>query len=639
MKRFTKSIIIKFILLVLLWSGSEIHAQNFCNNNNLFTANITVTTTVQTTPIVSTGRRIYVFNANLGELFTFSTCALTTLDTRLRIYSTATGGTILAESDDDCGLQTTLTWNAPANGTYSVFLTGIPCSALGGTATSMSYVKVVPINPCLSTPAITCGTSITSNLGVVGANTLTSCDGLDITPGQELIYTYTPPTTGLYSVNITSSSGTSDFVDFFYKQVSQGCNGTNWQCFSGTSLNGTGTLGPVSLTAGVAYYIMIDRENFSSNTGTATKVWNLGCAMASPCASIINIPSICPNSATQSASFSGAGLFGIEFCGTNVFGNEKIYSYTPTVSGMHSLNITAAAGAQITYGYKLASAGCSDAVWNCIDNFNSPASASFGPLTAGVQYLILQDAGNLAARSQSFNIGCTVPGPANDLCTGAIPIACGGSYSGNTSGASDETISPSCGSTSNGFNRGVWHTVTLSAQGTISLSLCGGSTWDTYLRLFSGSCASLSCIEFDDDGCGATLQSQLTSPVIPAGTYYILVSGYDSDSEGAYTLNVNCTVCPSPPTGGTVSGPTSGCSGSNFTYNATGYSGNIQWQVATGVVPGTFADIPGANSNTLVYTAASANTFHFRIKASGNSCLDAFSNVISNAVINSGVVL
>ena len=112
----------------------------FCNTATTTEA-IVPTTSVQNTTTYSSGRIAFTFNAIAGNEYTFSTCGTTTQDTYLRLYSTATGGSILSSSDDFCSTQSEITWTCNTSGTYSVFLTRYSCNPLN-TSTYMAYSMV-----------------------------------------------------------------------------------------------------------------------------------------------------------------------------------------------------------------------------------------------------------------------------------------------------------------------------------------------------------------------------------------------------------------------------------------------------------------------------------------------------------------
>lgn len=159
-------------------------------------------------------------------------------------------------------------------------------------------------------------------------------------------------------------------------------------------------------------------------------------------------------------------------------------------------------------------------------------------------YRVLIDQYNCADNSTCMTLlgmlGIPTPPPANDLCSGAIAITCGVPVIGSTANATND-IAPSCGTTDG--SKGVWYTIT----GTgfpISLTLCNATTnYDTKLRVYSGSCASLVCVAGNDDigsACSfSTLLSAVTFNSVNGTTYFILVHGF-STASGNFSLESTC---------------------------------------------------------------------------------------------------
>ncbi len=277
---------------------------------------ITPTATAQLTPSYNTGRRAFNFVATAGCTYQFETCGYSTADTYLRLYSMATGGTLLASSDDNCGAQSRIIWTCTASGTYSIFLTNYLCSNLTVT-TRMRYIVnscgAASFDPCSSISTISnCGvaTNFTVSAGNGAYNPpLTSC-GFS-TPGQEKIFTFTPSATAVYTIAQTSSFG---WVDWFFKPVSGGCNGNGWTCID--DLSGATTSVGFSLTAGVQYYIMADPES----TIGGNVAFNISCPVLAPINDLVcNALSISCGSSVSGTTIgstnSGTGEGGA--CGTS----------------------------------------------------------------------------------------------------------------------------------------------------------------------------------------------------------------------------------------------------------------------------------------------------------------------------------
>ncbi|KAA3606498.1 MAG: T9SS C-terminal target domain-containing protein [Calditrichaeota bacterium] len=144
-----------------------------------------------------------------------------------------------------------------------------------------------------------------------------------------------------------------------------------------------------------------------------------------------------------------------------------------------------------------------------------------------------------------YSYTVTPPPPANDDCANAIEITNWTTQiTGNTAQATqDATDNQSCGGSST--HKSVWYKFTIPAGENWNVSFdLSGSSYDTAMELFSGTCGGgLTSIVCDDDGAGTTTQSRIPENSgtigITAGNYYLLVSGYNSNS-GDYTLQPTC---------------------------------------------------------------------------------------------------
>ncbi len=127
--------------------------------------------------------------------------------------------------------------------------------------------------------------------------------------------------------------------------------------------------------------------------------------------------------------------------------------------------------------------------------------------------------------SIAFSKQTPMPPPANDTCQQATAIS-GSQYSDalDVSGATADQSDPqsSCGC---GTNRStVWYSFTAPATGMVSVGT-SGSTYDTVLNAYSGSCGNLVPVTCNDDANGS-VQSQITFGASAGVTYYILAASY-----------------------------------------------------------------------------------------------------------------
>lgn len=229
---------------------------------------------------------------------------------------------------------------------------------------------------------------------------------------------------------------------------------------------------------------------------------------------------------------------------------------------------------------------------------------------------------------------------AQDLCTGATPISCGNTIAGTTVGFGAD-IAPFCG-TGDGTGGGVWYQSTATCTG-MTASLCVGSTYDTKIRVFSGTCAAPVCVTGIDDFCG--LQSQVSWASTPGVTYYILVHGYGG-SQGNYSLALTCTGCcaTNPPTAD-FSAPTTVCSGATATFSDISSCNPTSWSWSfPGGLPATSTAqnpvISYATPGTYNVTLTATNAFgsdvevknaYITVIACGGSCVGNYYYIRSNS--------
>ncbi len=487
-------------------------------------------------------------------------------------------------------------WNLPGCGTAS--------SCRTTTVQCVSCVAPPPVNPCLNIGTANCGVNQTVTLSGSGGNWSPGSCGFS-TPGAEQVYSFTAPVTGIYTLNV--SGGTGGFVDWFFKLQSGGCGPTGWTCIDDISGSGSVTF---NLTAGT-YFILADGEGTASRTQT----WNIDCTQpADPCNSIL--ATACGQS--QSTTLTGGGTWNAAFCGFSTPGNEQVYTFTAPTTGTYSLNVTSTTGGFIDYGFKLQSAGCGPNGYTCIDDVASTGTVNF-TLAAGTYYIVL-DAETSTGGSQTWNISCPQPAPANDNCSGAFAITCGQTVTGNTTFATADAA-PSCNGFAVGTGGGVWYTF-VGTGSFVTLSMCNaGTTYDSKLHVYEGSCTSPLCVTADDDNCdNPGLASTVTFCSTLGTTYYVLVNGFGTAS-GAFALTMDCNaptvtinsvapLCQSAAAvtlsanlgGGVFSGP--GVTGNTFSPAAAGPGTHTITYTLCSVTATTTITVNATPANDLVANAA-----------------------------------
>ena len=112
---------------------------------------------------------------------------------------------------------------------------------------------------CASAVALTCGTA-TNYTNAAGTGAWNSLGGPYSTPGTEQLFTYTPTTTGNYTISVTSNG----WNDLHY---STSCGSTGWTYVDDITGSANNIL---TLTGGTTYYFLLDPEGTAGVTGTIT---------------------------------------------------------------------------------------------------------------------------------------------------------------------------------------------------------------------------------------------------------------------------------------------------------------------------------------------------------------------------------
>ena len=219
--------------------------------------------------------------------------------------------------------------------------------------------------------------------------------------------------------------------------------------------------------------------------------------------------------------------------------------------------------------------------------------------------------------------GTRISGPSNDVCTSATSISIGGTATGNTCCAAAD-VAPFCG-TDDGTGGGVWYTFTGNGN-RVNLSLCN-SNYDTKLRVYTGSCASLTCeAGTDDDGCGGSLQSELDFCTVSGTTYFVLVHGFRKQLADPTSLNITDL-------GNTA--PTITCPGSQTVNNSAFQCGeNVTYLTPTfsDDCGATLARIAGLASGSLF--PVGTTTVTWRVTDNIGQTADCSFNITVNDVEN-----
>ncbi|NUO03048.1 MAG: fibronectin type III domain-containing protein [Saprospiraceae bacterium] len=373
--------------LALLLSSAAWQAAAQCGNDNSQFGTSTITcgaaSTVLTTCIY--GGEYRLVNVTLGNTYTFSTCGDTDFDTQITLFND-TGGAYLAYNDDGCGAQSTVTWTATFTGAVRVLVDQYNC---------ISNTTCMTLNASCTVQGSGSGCT-TASYGLYPSSTYTPvCNGIAGT------------ITGLgYAGEYSNVSVTSGTAYTFSSSISGDYITIAGSTGSPVYTTGTGSATWTSTVTGTVRFYTHTNSSCGESASSRTRAVVCGSAPTyDPCASITTLT--CGQSTT--ASSTGSGAWNVAACGFSTPGQEKVYSFTPTISGIHTLVLTSTNSLYSDYFYKVASGGCNASGWTCIDDLSTTGFITFGPLTAGTAYYILYDPESTSTVTHTFRIDCPVP--------------------------------------------------------------------------------------------------------------------------------------------------------------------------------------------------------------------------------------
>ena len=285
------------------------------------------------------------------------------------------------------------------------------CNLISAQSSNDNCANPISLNP-LGTSCNNTSFTFTSNTIQSGTANPGLCNGE--TAYKDGWYTFT---TGAATTSVTVTATTNR--PWALSIYSGNCSGFTQVACNNAAANDPITLNPTVFPS-TTYYIKISRTNSNSNAWSGT-VCVYDTTPPNPCSSITSI-STCGSTISNTFS-SGTGAYSTSACGFSTPGREKIYSFTPTVSGAYSISQTSSF-TYIDYQYKLASSGCSSTGWTCIDDITGAGTSPTFSLTGGQTYYFLLDPESTVGGNVSFSINCATITCTSGSGIGNSTIAC-----------------------------------------------------------------------------------------------------------------------------------------------------------------------------------------------------------------------
>lgn len=442
-------------------------------------------------------------------------------------------------------------------------------------------ITVVPSGtPACSSP--TAGTV----LNATQSSPSTTCFG---TNNDDVWYKFVA-TQSVHNVIVTGSAQFDAVIEAF----SGACGASGISCMDNTGDGGIETLSLTGLTPTSTYFIRVFDEGVGAPATLTFTICVTSPAIPSPpandnCGGAINLnPGNSCSPYLQNAAGATLSSQSTPICGGNL--NDDVwFKFTAgqtssiiqaTGQGSYDMALTAYSGSCVTTTFI-----------DCINNTGpgQTETLALNGLTIGQTYFLrVYDFAAGVPVNTNISI-CVVnvippPVPTNDLCVDAIEMNCGDivygqNSNGGTSGGDPVAV---CGGMTTAGINGIWYKTTGNGD-YFRVSTCNGTTFNTKVAVYSGSCGTLTCVASNDDfsGCGSGLQSEVSWQSVSGTDYFILVGG-SAGVQGVFQLKLECFPCLTPTVAGSIAvSPTPSTSTVNDTYTLS-LSGNtgdvILWE-------------------------------------------------------------
>ncbi len=310
------------------------------------------------------------------------------------------------------------------------------------------------------------------------------------------------------------------------------CNTATAVCTFTTAASCTGTHGGVGSVCSTTFCPTTtccnDATGACTTTGTAacpagTTNNGTGTCTASPCRT-----TTCCNDATGTCTLTGTAA-----CPAGTTANAAA-TCTPTPCTTSTCCNTTTGACTVTGGAACAAGSVANAAATCSPQ---PCPQPTACCSAGGCCTLAFAAGCTGTSGTALTCSpnpCTGAAPANDACAGATSIALNSAVVAESCLATAEA-GDVAGTCTAGTFASMWWAFTAPHTGTFTASTCG-SSYDTVLNVFSGSCAALASVGCNDDTCG--LQSTISNLAFTAGQTYLIRVGSFSTATGTINLIV-----------------------------------------------------------------------------------------------------
>jgi hypothetical protein len=481
----------------------------------------------------------YTFQGT-GAVITASLCG-SNFDTMIGIFTGSCGNfTCVAGNDDSCGLGSVVSWQSVQGTLYHIYVTGYG-SSFGGDIELAISCSFPPNDDCANTVGGSLGAN--STLSFAGTSTGATMTGVEVYFGVPVAWESFTLTACVQSLTInwcgSEPARTNMLPGLYYNcpTFSDGINaiGSDFLCINGSIRHFY-----TNIPAGT-YYVPIP-EGGGYGQGPYVMQVQTGNACPPPpandlCADAVAL--ICP-SVVQGNTLYASNTGKPPGC-EGYHGDQISRGVWYTFIGTGAVITASLCGSSYDSMIGIFTGSCGD--FTCVaGNDDNQICAQHAIVdwqsVYGTTYHIYVTGYSAHAGDYQLTISCSFP--SNDNCVNAQEITCGTLLNGTTATASNSSPPPACGSYwGNQASGGVWYRF-VGTGAEVTASLCG-STFDTMIGIFTGTCGNYTCVAGNDDTHGECgLQSKVTWQSVVGANYIIYVTGYGV-AQGQFQLQLTCT--------------------------------------------------------------------------------------------------
>src|SRR3990167_2205360 len=267
------------------------------------------------------------------------------------------------------------------------------------------------------------------------------------------------------------------------------------------------------------------------------------------CTIVLSVPvnDLCENAVTFSSlpfTYSGSTVgSSFENSCDEYDAGDVWFSFTPTESMTVLISLCGPGTNYDTFLY-LVSGECSS--YECLEVSDDDCDSNSGSalmynLQAGVRYLTIVSGYSDKVGSYELNVVSSSTHCNNARTITSLPYTISDSIAPGS-------VSFPCRGNPSRLYYADWFRFTPPIDAGVTFTTCEACSFDSYLWITSGSCQSVLCLDYNDDGCTESFRLSILPTTLTANVqYFLIVTSYSFTTSGTYTLSATYDIPPHNP--------------------------------------------------------------------------------------------